>query len=245
VRRARPTTFNGNAIHLMDGSRCCANGYGAYSSGEKQSLPVLNLSREVTTFQTIGSKQSAATYFWAGRSARMGNTSLLAVSLRSARQEERGTGNGTAVYSFGDADCAGTIPAHGTPQKNTRGKLRRTEYKDVTHQAERCREWWRERLLVATTTPTKRCRSIRGQKSFYRFDLSTMKRIPASPPYTTVMTKMGSAIRFAVECIFGCQRASSTVVKAAAPRKPGGAVGGRPHPTAPLLNQVESRPMSR
>lgn len=78
-----------------------------------------------------------------------------------------------------------TIPA---------GKVRRDEFKDVTYPAGLSvgQSGGEERLLVANNSSDEAVLlNASDGKIIHRFDLSTMKRIPASLPYTTVMTKDG------------------------------------------------------
>src|SRR5690242_20972089 len=113
------------------------SGYGAYTSGEKQSLSVLNLeTNELTDFPDgrLGSK-ARQTYFL-GLAFSLDGKHIYAsmASLTDPLGKKKGsTGNGIAVYRFEEGRIS---PERFLPMApRTRipaGKLRRVEYKDVT-----------------------------------------------------------------------------------------------------------------
>ena len=117
-------------------------------------------------------------------------------SLTDPLGKQKGsTGNGIAVYSFENGRIAPERFMPLAPRtKIPAGKKRRSEFKDVTYPAGLSVGWsgGEERLLVANNNSDEAVLlNASDGKIIYRFDLSTMKRIPASLPYTTVMTKDG------------------------------------------------------
>jgi DNA-binding beta-propeller fold protein YncE len=228
------------------------SGYGAYTSGEKQSLSVLNLeTNELAEFpdDRLGSK-ARQTYF-IGLAFSLDGKHLFAsmASLTDPLGKKKGsTGNGIAVYSFENGRVTperfmaltprGTIPS---------GKERRAEFKDVTYPAGLSvgQSDGEERLLVASNNSDEAIlmRSSDG-KIIHRFDLSTMKRIPASLPYTTVMTKDGKrgfVSLWNASSIAELDLLSGRVLRIIPLRKPESPLAGGSHPTALLLNRDSSR----
>src|SRR5580692_2623366 len=175
------------------------SGYGAYTSGEKQSLSVLNLeTNEITDFpdDRLGSK-ARQTYFL-GLAFSLDGQHLFAsmASLTDPLGKKKGsTGNGIAVYGFASGRVlAERFLSLGPRTKIPAGKKRRAELKDVTYPAGLSvgNSGGEERLLVANNNSDEAVlvNSASGRIVF-RFDLSTFRQIPASLPYTTVMTKDG------------------------------------------------------
>jgi DNA-binding beta-propeller fold protein YncE len=80
-------------------------------------------------------------------------------------------------------------------------------------------------------------------KIIYRFDLSTMKQIPASLPYTAVMTadgKRGFVSLWNASTVVELDLVNGRVLRMIPLRKPEALAGGS-HPTALLLNRDNSR----
>jgi hypothetical protein len=228
------------------------SGYGAYSSGEKQSLSVLNLStNELTDFpdNRLGSK-ARQTYFL-GLAFSLDGKHIFAsmASLTDPLGKKKGsTGNGIAVYSFDDGRIAPERFLPMAPRtKIPEGKLRRAEYKEVTYPAglSVAESGGEERLLVANNNSDEAVLlDTRDGKIVYRFDLSTMKRIPASLPYTTVMTKDGKrgfVSLWNASSVAELDLLKGRVVRIIPLRKPASPLAGGSHPTALLLNRDESR----
>src|SRR5690348_18351897 len=175
------------------------SGYGAYTSGEKQSLSGLNLeTNELADFpdDRLGSK-ARQTYFL-GLAFSLDGKHIFAsmASLTDPLGKRKGsTGNGIAVYSFENGRIAPERFLPMEPRRNiAAGKVRRDDFKDVTYPAGLSigTSGGEERLLVANDNSDEAVLMNTGDgKIVYRFHLSTMKRIPASLPYTTVMTKAG------------------------------------------------------
>src|SRR5271167_4605566 len=132
------------------------SGYGAYSSGEKQSLSVLNLETNVLSdFPDDRLGSDARQSYFIGLAFSLDGKHLFAsiASLTDPLGKKKGsTGNGVAAYSFENGRVAperfmalaprGTIPS---------GKERRAEFKDVTYPAGLSvgQSDGEERLLVA------------------------------------------------------------------------------------------------
>jgi hypothetical protein len=228
------------------------SGYGAYTSGEKQSLTVLNLeTNELADFPDDRLASKARQTYFIGLAFSLDGKHLFAsmASLTDPLGKKKGsTGNGIAVYSFENGRVAperfmalaprGTIPS---------GKERRAEFKDVTYPAGLSvgQSDGEERLLVASNNSDEAIlmRSSDG-KIIHRFDLLTMKRIPASLPYTTVMTKDGKrgfVSLWNASSIAELDLLSGRVLRIIPLRKPESPLAGGSHPTALLLNRDSSR----
>ncbi|HXY01671.1 MAG TPA: hypothetical protein VEI54_12180, partial [Candidatus Limnocylindrales bacterium] len=116
------------------------SGYGAYSSGEKQSLTVLDLEADsIRDFPDDRLGHDARQSYFLGLAFSLDGKHLYAsmASLTDPLGKEKGsTGNGVAVYTFQNGEVAperflplpprSSIPA---------GKLRREQFKDVTYPA--------------------------------------------------------------------------------------------------------------
>jgi DNA-binding beta-propeller fold protein YncE len=228
------------------------SGYGAYTSGEKQSLSVLNLkTNELTDFpdNRLGSK-ARQTYFL-GLAFSLDGKHIFAsmASLTDPLGKKKGsTGNGIAVYSFEDGRIAPERFLPLAPRTQIpEGKLRRTEYKDVTYPAglSIAESGGEERLLVANNNSDEAVLlNAKDGRLIYRFDLSTMKRIPASLPYTTVMTKDGKrgfVSLWNASSVAELDLLKGRVLRIIPLRKPASPLAGGSHPTALLLNRDDSR----
>ncbi|HEY6384729.1 MAG TPA: hypothetical protein VIX91_03515 [Candidatus Acidoferrum sp.] len=228
------------------------SGYGAYSSREKQSLSVLNLATdELSDFpdNRLGSK-ARQTYF-IGLAFSLDGQHLFAsiASLTDPLGTKKGsTGNGVAVYSFENGRIAPERFMALAPRRTIpSGKERRAEFKDVTYPAGLSvgQSDGEERLLVASNNSDEAIlmRSSDG-KIIHRFDLSTMKRIPASLPYTTVMSKDGKRGFVSLwndSAVAELDLTNGRVLQFIALRKPESPLAGGSHPTALLLNRDNSR----
>ena len=228
------------------------SGYGAYTSGEKQSLTVLNLeTNELVDFpdDRLGSK-ARQTYFL-GLAFSLDGKHIYAsmASLTDPLGKKKGsTGNGIAVYSFENGWVA---PERFLPlpprEKIPTGKERRPDFKDVTYPAGLSvgRSGGEERILVASNSSDEAILLNAGDgKIIYRFDLSTMKRIPASLPYTAVMSadgKRGFVSLWNASSVAELDLVSGKVLRIIALRKPASPTAGGSHPTALLLNRDNSR----
>src|ERR1700676_1277578 len=228
------------------------SGYGAYSSGEKQSLSVLNLeTNEITDFpdDRLGSK-ARQTYFL-GLAFSLDGKHLFAsmASLTDPLGKKKGsTGNGIAVYGFESGRVVAERFLPLAPRTNIpRGKKRRAELKDVTYPAGLSvgKRGSEERLLVASNNSDEAVLlNAENGKVIYRFDLSTFKQIPASLPYTTVMTKDGKrgfVSLWNTSSVAELDLSNGHVLQIIPLRKPEAPLAGGSHPTALLLNRDESQ----
>jgi DNA-binding beta-propeller fold protein YncE len=224
------------------------SGYGAYTSGEKQSLTVLNLeTNELTDFpdDRLGSR-ARQTYFL-GLAFSLDGKHLYAsmASLTDPLGKKKGsTGNGVAVYNFESGRISperflALAPRTTIPP----GKLRRAEFRDVTYPAGLSvgLSGGRQRLLVACNDSDEAVLvDTSDGRIVHRFDLSTMKRIPAALPYTTVMTKDGKrgfVSLWNASSVAELDLVSGRVLRMIPLRKPKSPLAGGSHPTALLLNQ--------
>jgi len=205
-------------------------GYGAYTSGEKQSLTVLNLeTNELRDFPDERLAHDAKQSYFLGLAFSLDGRRLYAsmASLNDPLGKGKGnTGNGIAVYGFERGIVKPErflplAPRKEVPQK----KLRRAAFKDVTYPAGLSvgMSEGQERILVACNGSDEAVllNSTDG-KIVWRFDLSTYKRIPGSLPYTTVMTAMGKKdlfpcgmLRQSRNSIWrGCRAANDSIAEA-------------------------------
>ena len=228
------------------------SGYGAYTSGEKQSLSVLNLeSDELTDYpdDRLGSK-ARQTYFLGLAFGLDGKHLFVSIaSLTDPLGKQKGsTGNGIAVYAFENGRIT---PERFVPlaprDKIPRGKIRRPEFKDVTYPAGLAvgMSGGEERLLVACNNSDEALLlNTADGKIIYRFDLSRFKRIPASLPYTAVMTsdgRRGFVSLWNASMVAELDLLKGHVRRFVALRKPEPRLGGGSHPSALLLNRDNSR----
>ena len=228
------------------------SGYGAYTSGQKQSLTVLNLETdEIKDYpdERLGSK-ARETYFL-GLAFSVDGEHLFAsmASLTDPLGKKAGsTGNGIAVYSFAEGRVSPerflTVP----PRKTIpAGKVRRDEFKDVTYPAGLSvgTSGGQERLLVACNNSDEAVlMNTSDGKVIFRFDLSTFKRIPGSLPYTATMTsdgKRGFVSLWNASAVAELDLLKGRVERIVPLRKPERATAGGSHPTALLLNRDNSR----
>jgi len=228
------------------------SGYGAYTSGEKQSLTVLDLeTNELRDFpdDRLGSN-SKQTYFL-GLAFSLDGKHLYAsmASLTDPLGKEPGsTGNGIAVYSFENGRVAPERFLKIPPRTYIpKGKLRREQFKDVTYPAglSVAKVGGIERILVACNNSDEAIllNASDGQV-VYRFDLSTFKRIPASLPYATAMTsdgKRGFVSLWNASTLADLDLTTGRVRRMIPLSKPKVEMEGGSHPTALLLSRDNSR----
>ena len=228
------------------------SGFGAYSSGQKQSLSVLNLATdELKDFpdERLGSK-ARQTYFL-GLAFSLDGKHIFAsiASLTDPLGKKKGsTGNGIAVYSFESGKIAQERFLPLEPRKEIpAGKERREEFQDVTYPAGLSigKSAGEERLLIACNNSDEAVlMNTSDGRIVTRFDVSTMKRIPASLPYTTVMTKDGKrgfVSLWNASSVAELDLVTGNVRRIIPLRKPEAALAGGSHPTALLLNADDSR----
>jgi DNA-binding beta-propeller fold protein YncE len=228
------------------------SGFGAYTSGEKQSLSVLNLeTNELTDFPDDRLGSDAKQTYFLGLVFSLDGKHVFAsmASLTDPLGKKKGsTGNGIAVYSFENGRVAPERFMPSAPRTNIpSGKKRRSEFKDVTYPAGLSvgSSGGEERLLVANNNSDEAVLlNTSDGKIVYRFNLSTMKRIPASLPYTTVMTtdgKRGFVSLWNASAVAELDLLTGHVQRIIPLRKPESPLAGGSHPTALLLNRDNSR----
>jgi hypothetical protein len=228
------------------------SGFGSYTSGEKQSLSILNLETDELTDwpdDRLGSK-AHQTYFLGLAFALDGKHLFASIASLSdpLGKQKNNTGNGIAVYAFenGRITPEKFIPL-APRDKIPNGKIRRPEFQDVTYPAGLSigMSGGEERLLIACNQSDEAVLlNVSDGKIIHRFDLSTFKRVPASLPYTAVMT--GDGRRAFVSLWNASQVAELDLVKGNVRRfirlrKPVSPFAGGSHPTALLLNRDSSR----
>ncbi len=228
------------------------SGYGAYTSGRKQSLSVLDLETNVLTDYPDERLASEArqTYFLGLAFSRDGKHLFASMaSYSDPLGKERGsTGNGIAQYSFENGKV---LPERFIPlpprSKLPAGKLRRDEFKDVTYPAGLSvgMSGGEERILVACNNSDEAVLlNTSDGRIVHRFDLSTFKRIPGSLPYTTVMTsdgKRGFVSLWNASAVAELDLSGGRVLRMIALRKPGSLLAGGSHPTALLMSRDDAR----
>jgi len=227
-------------------------GYGAYTSGEKQSLTVLNLeTNELRDFPDERLAHDAKQSYFLGLAFSLDGKRLYAsmASLSDPLGKGKGnTGNGIAVYEFEKGIVAPERFLPLTPRKVLpHGKVRRAAFKDVTYPAGFSvgMSGGQERILVACNGSDEAVllNSADG-KIVWRFDLSTYKRIPGSLPYTTVMTrdgKKGFVSLWNASAVAELDLARGALRRMIPLQKPSAPLAGGSHPTALLLSYDESR----
>ena len=228
------------------------SGFGAYTSGRKQSLTVVDL--ETNTIRDFPDDrlgiEAKQTYFL-GLVFSLDGKHLYAsmASLTDPLGKKKGsTGNGIAVYGFSNGRVlAERFLSLGPRTKIPAGKKRRAELRDVTYPAGLSvgTSGGQERLLVANNNSDEAVLLNTGDgKIIYRFDLSTFQQIPASLPYTTVMTKDGKrgfVSLWNASSLAELDLEKGRLLRMIPLRKPEKPLAGGSHPTALLLNRDESR----
>jgi DNA-binding beta-propeller fold protein YncE len=227
------------------------SGYGAYTSGGKQSLTVLDLqSGTLRDFPDDRLSSDAKQTYFLGLAFSLDGRHLYAsiASLTDPLGKGKGTtGNGIAIYTFENGNVT---PERFLPlpprTKFPLGKLHRDEFKDVTYPAGLSAGLndGVERILVASNSSDEAILlNASDGKLIRRFDLSTFKRIPASLPYTTVMTsdgKRGFVSLWNASAVAELDLQSGAVRRFIPLRKPAASLEGGSHPTALLLSRDNS-----
>src|SRR5260221_6739067 len=227
------------------------SGYGSYSSGKKQSLTVLNLeTNELTDFPDDRLGPDAHQTYFLGLAFSLDGHRLYAsmASFTDRLGKMPGdTGNGIAVYTF---ENGGITPERILPlaPRTTipTGKVRGKEFNEVTYPAGLSVATVKgiESILVACNHSDEAILlNASDGKIIHRFDLSTFKRIPASLPYTTVIThdgKRGFVSLWNASSVPQLDLAAGRVLRAIPLEKPAAPLAGGSHPTALLLNHDDS-----
>jgi DNA-binding beta-propeller fold protein YncE len=228
------------------------SGYGAYSSGEKQSLSVLNLeTNELRDFPDARLGSNAKQTYFLGLAFSRDGKHLYAsmASLTDPLGKQKGsTGNGIAVYSFADGNVTPErFLAIAPREKLPAGKVRREEFKDVTYPAGLSvgMSGDEERILVASNNSDEAILlNTSDGHIVQRFDLSTFKRIPGSLPYTTVMSsdgKHGFVSLWNASAVAELDLTRGQVRRMIPLRKPAAPLDAGSHPTALLLSGDDAR----
>jgi len=251
----RPTNNFPTAAAVSPGGSHAAflnSGYGAYTSGEKQSLTVLNLAtNELRDFpdDRLGS-DAKQTYFLGLAFSTDGRHLYSSVaSLTDPLGKEKGsTGNGIAVYSFenGIVSPERFIPI--APRKAIPpGKLRREMFRDVTYPAglSVTNPNGTDHILVACQGSDEAILlNVADGKILHRFDLSTFQRIPGSLPYTTVITRDGRRAFVSLwnaSSVAELDLMKGTVRRIISLQKPASLLTSGSHPTALLLTRDDTK----
>ena len=227
------------------------SGYGAYTSGEKQSLTVLNLeTNELTDFPDDRLAHDAHQSYFIGLAFSLDGHHLYAsmASFTDPLGKMAGdTGNGIAVYKFENGRVSPEKFLPLAPRKTIpKGKLRREEFADVTYPAglSIAKVAGIESILVACNNSDEAILlNASDGKILRRFDLSTFKRIPASLPYTAVIThdgKRGFVSLWNASSVAELDLVTGRVAKIIPLEKPSEKLAGGSHPTALLLNHDDS-----
>jgi DNA-binding beta-propeller fold protein YncE len=228
------------------------SGYGAYSSGEKQSLTVLDLQTSaITDFPDHRLGSDAKQTYFLGLAFSGDGRHLFAsmASLTDPLGKQKGsTGNGIAVYGFENGKIT---PERFLPlpprTKLPAGKVRRSELNDVTYPAGLSvgLSGGEERILVACNNSDEVILlNVEDGRIVQRIDVSTFKRIPGSLPYTTVITKDGKrgfVSLWNASAVAELDLVRGRVLRMIPLRKPAAALEGGSHPTALLLSRDNSR----
>ncbi len=227
------------------------SGYGAYTSGEKQSLTVLNLeTNELKDFPDHRLGHDSHQSYFLGLAFSLDGHRLYAsmASFTDPLGKKPGdTGNGIAVYSFDNGKISPEKFLPLSPRKTIpKGKLRRDEFDDVTYPAglSVANVAGVESILVACNNSDEAILLAASDgKILHRFDLSTFKRIPASLPYATVMTHDGKRAFVSLwnaSSVAELDLVTGRVQKIIPLEKPSAPLAGGSHPTALLLNHDDS-----
>jgi DNA-binding beta-propeller fold protein YncE len=228
------------------------SGFGAYTSGGKQSLSVFNFETgELKDFPDDRLAHNARQSYFLGLAFSLDGKHLFAsmASLTDPLGKKKGsTGNGIAVYSFENGRVTPERFISLPPRtKIPAGKLRRAEFKNVTYPAGLSvgMSGGQERLLVACNNSDEAILlNVSNGKVIHRYDLSVFERIPGSLPYTTVMTSDGTrgfVSLWNASTVAELDLVSGRVLRLIPLLKPASPLEGGSHPTALLLNQTNSR----
>jgi len=228
------------------------SGYGAYTSERKQSLAVLNIeTNELRDFPDDRLGRGAAQTYFLGLAFGVDGKHLYTsmASLTDPLGKKKGsTGNGIAVYGFNDGAVAPQRFLPLAPRVEIpAGKVRRNTFKDVTYPAGLSVGVIDgvERILVASNSSDEAILLNASDGAIVcRFDLSTYSRIPASLPYTAVMThdgRRGFVSLWNASAVAELDLTAGRVNRIIPLEKPAEPLAGGSHPTALLLTHDDSR----
>jgi len=230
------------------------SGFGSYDSDRKhdyQSLSVLNVASDaLTDFPDERLDHNARQTYFLGLAFSLDGKHLYAsmASYTDPLGKKPGSsGNGIAVYSFDGGKITPEKFLPITPRASIpSGKVRRDEFNDVTYPAGLSvgKVAGEERLLIACNQSDEAILlNPADGKTLQRFDLSTFKRIPASLPYTTVITKdgrRGFVSLWNASAVAELDLLRGKVLRKIELGKPSAPLAGGSHPTALLLNSDSS-----
>jgi DNA-binding beta-propeller fold protein YncE len=227
------------------------SGYGAYTSGRKQSLTVLNLeTNQLHDFPDDRLGRGATQTYFLGLAFSLDGKHLYAsmASLTDPLGKKPGsTGNGIAVYSFRDGAVAPERFLPLAPRSSVpAGKMRRDTFKDVTYPAGLSVgiSGTDERILVASNASDEAILLNASDGAIiHRFDLSTYSRIPASLPYTAVMThdgKRGFVSLWNASAVAELDLGAGRLRRIIPLQKPAEPLAAGSHPTALILTHDDS-----
>ena len=223
-------------------------GYGTYTSGERQSIAILDRQ----TFQLadfpddrLGSN-SQQTYFLGLAFSEDGRHlyASMASLTDPAGQKPHDTGNGIAVYRFEN----GKITPEGfltisSRQDIPKGKVRRPDLEDVTYPAGLSVRnlAGEEQILVANNLADEAVLlKVASGEIIHRFDLSVFRRIPAALPYTTILSadgRTGYVSLWNASIVAELDLQSGKVVRRIALSRPESTIDAGSHPTAMLFSR--------
>ena len=227
------------------------SGFGTYADNLKQSLSVLNLeTNELSDFPENRLGRNARQTYFLGLAFSLDGKHLYA-SIASYTdplgKKEGSTGNGIAVYTFADGRITPKQILKIPPRTSLPpGKERRQQFKDVTYPSGLSvgKVGGEERILAACNSSDEALLLNPSDGTIvHRFDLSTFKRIPASLPYTTVITndgKRGFVSLWNASTVAELNLLTGKVVRKIELGKPSAPLAGGSHPTALLLNRDNS-----
>jgi DNA-binding beta-propeller fold protein YncE len=230
------------------------SGFGAYDPDHQhsyQSLSVLNVAtNELADFPDTRLDHNARQTYFLGLAFSLDGKHLYA-SIGSYTdplgKQKGGTGNGIAVYAFDDGKIAPEKFLPLSPRRNIpKGKVRREIFNDVTYPAglSAGKVAGEERLLIASNQSDEVLLLDPANGNIVtRFDLSTYKRIPASLPYTTVISsdgKHGYVSLWNASAVAELDLVKGSVTRKIELEKPKSPTAGGSHPTALLLNRDNS-----
>ncbi|HST11634.1 MAG TPA: beta-propeller fold lactonase family protein, partial [Terriglobales bacterium] len=175
------------------------NGYGSYTSDQKQSIAILDLaSNRLTDFPESLMASGAAQTFFHGLAFSSDGRHLYASvgSLTDPLGEKKGNvGNGILIYDFDEGKIHGSSFLKMPPRPKPQGKrLQRDDMKNVTFPAGLAVVPGKDgdSLLLANNLSDEAVLlDLHGQVKT-RFDLSIWPRMPSSLPFGVVVTKDGS-----------------------------------------------------
>jgi DNA-binding beta-propeller fold protein YncE len=223
------------------------SGFGSYTEEGKQSLSVLSLETdELHDFPDNRLGHGAHQTYFLGLAFSSDGKHLYAsmASYTDPLGKVAGnTGNGIAVYGLADGKITPDRFLPLSPRTSLpHGKTRRVQFSDVTYPAGLSvgTVAGAESILLASNHSDEALlMNPADGKIIHRFDLSTFKRIPASLPYTTVITndgKRGFVSLWNASTVVELDLVRGKVLRKIALSKPRAALAGGSHPTALLLN---------